>query len=273
MEGFMTKQNDGAAVAEWLRKRTGMAWYLAALIGQGAFVYFIAAFYGSRTVTGHFSAWNDKPLITGYVAGDSAGNFMFAAHVLLAAVVTLGGLVQLVPFVRSRLPGLHRWNGRLFFVVAVFLAVGGLWLTWIRKTQLSLVSAVAISVNGLLILISIAIAWRYAIARRIAEHRPWAMRTYLLVNGVWFLRVGMMGWTVINQGRPGMNNTLSGPVDVLLVFGAYLVPLLAYEAYDAAGRSRRALPKILATAMLAALTAFMAIGIFGTIALMWGPYL
>lgn len=260
-------------IAERLRQMAGLVWFLAAAIGQGAFVYFVAAFYGRRTVAGHFSAWNDKPLITGYVAGDRIGNFMFAAHVLPAAVVILGGLVQLLPFVRRRFPGLHRWNGRLFFAVAVSLAIGGLWLTWIRGTQLSLVSAVAISLNAVLILICVAVAWRAAAARRIAEHRPWAMRTYLLVNGVWFLRVGMMGWMILNHGRPGMNNTLSGPVDVVLVFGAYLIPLAAFEAYDAAGRSKQALPKIAAAAMLLALTAFMAVGIFGTVALMWGPYL
>lgn len=260
-------------IAERLRQTAGMVWFLAAAIGQGAFVYFIAAFYGSRTVAGHFPAWNDKPLITGYVAGDGAGNFVFAAHVLLAAVVTLGGLVQLLPFVRRRFPGLHRWNGRLFFAVAALTVIDGLWLTWVRGTQLSLVSAVAISLNGVLTLMCMTLAWRHAAARRIAEHRPWAMRTYLLVNGVWFLRVGMMGWMILNHGRPGMNNTLSGPVDVVLVFGAYLIPLAAFEAYDAAGRSAKPAPKLLAAAMLLALTAFMAVGIFGTVALMWGPYL
>ena len=62
--------------------------------GQAAFVGFILAFYGTRTASGDYAGWNDKPLIDGYVAGDQTGNVVFAAHVLLASVVTLAGLIQ-----------------------------------------------------------------------------------------------------------------------------------------------------------------------------------
>ena len=82
-------------MGENLLRRTSLLWFSAAVAGQGMFVLMILAFYGRRTVTGNFAGWNDKPHIKSYVPGDTAGNVMFALHVLLAAVVTAGGLLQL----------------------------------------------------------------------------------------------------------------------------------------------------------------------------------
>lgn len=89
--------DESAARADaWLR-RSAVAWYLVAATGQLAFVHFILAFFGTRTLAGQSDRWNEKPLIDGYIAGDDFGNLMFAGHALGAAVITLGGLIQLIP--------------------------------------------------------------------------------------------------------------------------------------------------------------------------------
>ena len=251
----------------------GILWFVVAAIGQAAFVGFILAFYGTRTVAGNYAGWNDKPLIDGYISGDQTGNFVFAAHVLLASLVTLAGLMQLVPAIRRAFPALHRWSGRTFLVVAGFMALSGFWLTLVRGTSLSDVSSAAIVIDGLLILIFGALAWRHAVKRRFEQHRVWAMRTFMAVSGVWFLRIGIMGWVLVNQGPVGMSGTLSGPADIVLVFGSYLIPLGLLELYFRAGRSAHAAPKLLTAALVLFAAAFTAIGVFGTIALMWGPYL
>ena len=251
----------------------GILWFVVAAIGQAAFVGFILAFYGTRTVAGNYAGWNDKPLIDGYIAGDQTGNFVFAAHVLLASLVTLAGLMQLVPAIRRAFPALHRWSGRTFLVVAGVMALSGFWLTLVRGTSLSDVSSAAIVIDGLLILIFGALAWRHAVKRRFDQHRVWAMRTFMAVSGVWFLRIGIMGWVLVNQGPVGMSGTLSGPADIVLVFGSYLIPLGLLELYFRAGRSAHAAPKLLTAALVLFAAAFTAIGVFGTIALMWGPYL
>jgi hypothetical protein len=251
----------------------GVLWFAVAAIGQTAFIGFIAAFYGVRTATGNFAAWNDKPLIDGYIAGDRMGNVVFAAHVLLASAVTLAGLMQLIPVLRRKWPRLHRWTGRSFLVIAIFMALSGFWLSAVRGTYLSVISAIAISINGLLILIFAVIAWRHALKRRFEAHRLWAMRTFMVVSGVWFLRVGLMGWVVINQGPVGMTKTMSGPADIALTFGSYLIPLAILELYFAAQRSTKSLPKITAAALVGVASLYTAVGVFGTIAFMWGPYL
>ncbi|WP_428149930.1 DUF2306 domain-containing protein [Brevundimonas sp.] len=251
----------------------GLLWFLIAAVGQTAFIGFIVAYYGVRTATGNFAGWNDKPLIDGYIAGDDAGNIIFAAHVLLAAVVTLGGLMQLIPAVRRRLPGLHRWTGRIFLVIAIFMALSGVWLALVRGTYLSTISNVAILGNAALILIFAALAWRAAVGRRFEQHRTWAMRTFMVVSGVWFLRVGLMGWVVLNRGPAGLTADMSGPVDSVMTFGSYLIPLAVLELYFAARRSPGVALKILATFVVVVAAAYTALGVFGTVAFMWGPYL
>ncbi len=258
---------------ETILRRSGLLWFLVAAMGQGAFIWMIIAHYGRKTVAGNLAGWNEKPLIKGYVAGDNLGNAMFAVHVLLAAVVTFGGLLQLLPAIRRRAPALHRWNGRLFFTIAFVMAAGGLWLTWGRHTYLSLISAISVSLNGALILLFAALAWRLAARRKFDAHRRWAMRAFLVVNGVWFLRVAIMAWVLISGGGLGMNHTLSGPADVVIQFGSYLVPLGVVEAYFHAQRSSRPVIKYRVAGLVLGMTLVTVGGIAGAVAFMWGPYM
>ena len=263
---------ESGATGNVALRRSAVAWFVVAAAGQIAFVVMILVHYGSNTVSGNLAGWNEKPLIKGYVAGDTAGNVMFAIHVLLAAVMTLGGLAQLVPAIRQRAPRLHRWNGRLFFLLAWLMALGGLWLTGVRQTYLSPISGLAVAVNGVLILIFTAVAWREAVGRRWAAHRRWALRAFMVISGVWFLRVGIMAWVIVTDGGLGMNRTMSGPANIVLQFGSYLIPLAVLEAYFHAQRSRHATTKRLAAALILLMTAITALGVFGAVAFMWLPY-
>jgi hypothetical protein len=258
---------------ETLLRRSGVVWFLVAAAGQTAFIWMIVAHYGRKTLAGVPAGWNEKPLIKGYVSGDDLGNALFAVHVLLAAVVTLGGLLQLIPAIRRRAPAVHRWNGRLFFVVAYAMAAGGLWLTWARQTYLSLISAISVSLNGVLILLFATLAWRMAAGRQFEAHRRWALRAFLVVNGVWFLRVAIMAWVVVSGGGLGMNRTLSGPADIVLQFGSYLVPLAVLEAYLRAESGASPAVKYGVAGLMLAMTLITAVGVAGAVAFMWGPYM
>jgi len=255
-----------------LLRRSGFIWYLAAAVGQLAFVWMIVAHYGRKTADGNYAGWNDKPIIKGYVAGDLPGNIMFAMHVLLAAYLTLSGLIQLVPAIRARMPAVHRWNGRILLVLSYIMALGGMWLTWVRPTYLSVISGIAVTLDGALIILFASIAWRMAATRRIDAHRPWAMRTFMVVNGVWFLRIFIMAWAVLTHGA-GMSNTLSSPVDIALQFSAFLLPLAVLETYLFAQRSGSATVRRAVACLVLLMTALMAVGIFGAVAFMWGPFM
>ncbi|MEM9172994.1 MAG: DUF2306 domain-containing protein [Pseudomonadota bacterium] len=254
-------------------RRSAQAWFFVAMLGQLGFITFIALYYGARTISGDFESWNDKPLINGYISGDMAGNVMFILHALLAMVVTAGGLMQLIPWLRNNAKTLHRITGRLFFVISIFLSVGGVWLVWVRGTRLSTAGGVSGTLNAALILWFCIAAWWHARGRRFVAHRRYALRAFMVVNGVWFLRIGIMAWVIVNQGGRGMTATMDGPADIVLMFGSYLIPLALTELYLRCQNSRRAVVTFGAAVVIGISTLVTAIGVFGTIMLMWRPHL
>jgi len=262
-----TLEKNGAG----LLRRSGQAWFAVALVGQFAFVAFILGFFGPSTLSGDLQAWNDKDHITGHVPGDMAGNIMFAVHVFLAAVITLGGVIQLIPALRNRYRAFHRWNGRLFIFIAFVMALGGLWLTWVRGSYLSMISGLATTLNGILVIVCATLALKYARDRQYAAHYRWAMRTFMAVNGVWFFRLAIMAWVIINQGPVGMNNSLSGPADIMLLFVSYLAPLAVLQLYFMAQDAERVRFRYFAVSIVMASTLLTAIGIFGAVMFMWLP--
>jgi hypothetical protein len=246
-------------------------WFGATLLGQLLFAAFVLLFYYPTLLTGDYAAWNSKPLITGFVAGDAAGNRQFALHVLAAAAMTTSGLLQLIPQIRTRWPLLHRWSGRLFLTMSLILALGGLWLVWVRGTYLTMVGAVSISLDGALIIAFGLLAWIHARKRNFAQHRRWALRAFVVASGVWFMRVGYMAWG-ITTGGAGIGKGMSGPFDLIWGFATYLLPLAALELYL---RAEHGTPR--AQYAMAAGLWLAAIAILGGSAaawmLMWWPYL
>lgn len=246
-------------------------WFAATVIGQLLFVTFILMFYYVSVLSGNFANWNAKPLITGYVAGDVAGNRNFAVHVLAAAVMTLAGLIQLVPAVRAKRPALHRWSGRTFLTMAILLSLGGLWLVWVRGSYMTLTGAIAISLDGLLILGFAAMAWYTARKRNFMAHRRWALRTFIVASGVWFMRVGYMAWGMATGGA-GIGSAMDGPFDLFWAFATYLLPLAILEVYFRAERSRPWAQSAMAVALWLCSTAILA-GSAGAWLMMWSPYI
>lgn len=251
--------------------QTASTWYFATVFGQALFLLFIVLFYYTSSLSGNFEAWDNKPNIKGFVADDAGGNVMFALHVLLAAVMTLGGLVQLVPAVRQRWPKLHRWNGRVFMVTVLSLAIGGLWLTWVRETYLTVTGAVGISMNAFLIIGFSIMAWRAAMNGDFAQHRLWALRLFVVASGVWFMRLGYMIWGIATGGA-GIGDAMNGPFDYFLAFGNSLLPLAIMEIYlrVKAGKSVRAHYQMAAALAVCAL--LVVGGSAGAWMGMWGPY-
>lgn len=246
--------------------------YLTIATGQWLFIAFILLFYYPSTLTGDFAAWNGKPLITGFVAGDTIGNLFFAAHVLIAAPITFGGLVQLLPAIRTRWPAVHRWNGRVYLACALALSLGGLWLVWVRGTWMNLTGAAGITLDALLILTFAGFAWRTARARRFVDHRRWAIRLFAVASAVWFMRVGYMAWGIATGGA-GIGEAMDGPFDLFIAFANSLLPLAVAELYLRAAARGTPLARQGAALLLALSGLVILAGSAGAWAVMWSPYL
>jgi hypothetical protein len=262
------------ALADTTLAAAARLWFAAAVAGQWAFVSYIAGFYGAPTLQGHFEAWrHNRNLITGYVAGDGVGNLAFAVHVLLAALITTSGALQLTPTLRARAPAFHRWNGRAYVLTAFIMALGGLWLVWVRGTWLNVYGLAGSTMLASLIMLSAAMTVRHAMARRIDAHRRWALRLFMVANGVWFQRIGYTAWMILNRGPVGIGDHMDGPFDIVWSFAAYLLPLAILEVYLRTRDHGSAPGKAAMAAALLSLTGVMGVGIAGAYLFMWRPLL
>ena len=254
-------------------RASAVFWFLTAALGQVAFAVYIAGLYGVAALKGDWGAWNIV-MAGGLIEGDQPGNLAILSHIALAFVITMAGILQLTPRVRQHWPRFHHWNGRAYIAAAFIVSTGGIFLTWHRIDELpSLANGVAITLNGLLIMLFAIMALRRAMARNITAHHRWALRLFVAVSGVWFLRVMVMAWVLIAQSPAGLGERLEGPVGIVLNFACWAFPLLVLEAYLLArDRGSAAVRWMVATALFL-LTLLMAAGIAMASMFMWLPHI
>ncbi|MEO6799173.1 MAG: DUF2306 domain-containing protein [Rhodanobacter sp.] len=265
-----TALNPGPAKS--LLEKAATCWFVVAGLGQMIFVAYLFGFYGRTAVLGQFDAWN-QVFPHAHVAGDTMHNTAVAMHLAFAALITAGGLLQLMTGIRRRLPRFHRWNGRIYLASAFVMGLGGLAMVWTGTNVGDLSQHIAISINALLIMLCAVMVLRHARARRFALHRRWALRLFLVVSGVWFFRIGLTFWIMVNQAPVGFDpDTFSGPALTTIAFAQFLLPLgvlqLYFYAQERTGpRGRRAM-----AGGLFASTLVTAAGIVAASMMLWLPH-
>ncbi len=249
------------------------AWLTVAFLGQLLFGVYILVFYGGSTIAAEFDRWNEV-MPHGYREGDWKGNLVVGMHVLLASVIVIGGPLQFIS--RYRFPRFHRWLGRVYVSTAILVSTAGLTMVWTRGAVGDNTQHISISIQALYIIGFALLTIYYARARQFEKHRNWALRLFMVVNGVWFFRVGLMFWLLINQGPVGFDpKTFTGPfLTVLSIFTyAIPIPLIILEMYLHAGRSTSRLFPIVTSIVILIATIMTGVGIFGAAMGMWLPRL
>ena len=250
---------------------TVKSWVAIALLGQWLFASYIFILYAMPALAGAPELVSKLSPVTGMKKDIGGDLTVLFAHILPAIIMALSGLLQLFPAIRKRFPAFHRWNGRVFFVLGVTGAFTGMYLSWVAGLRLSDTGALGISLNGMLIPVFIALAWYTAVTKRFAAHQRFAIHSFILVNGVWFFRLYLMGWYVINQGPNGNSKHIDGPADIALSFLCYLVPMLLAELVFYAKRSRHVEIKWSVAVFALAGLAFTVIGVGAASMMMWWP--
>jgi uncharacterized membrane protein len=265
-----TNRLDLSSVADRALKASARFWFVVTVIGQFAFAFAIASFFGLTALRGDYHGWS-KFITHGYVPGDTIGNLAVAMHVASAAIIMLAGAVQLVPGVRNRFPAFHRWNGRVYILTVVILSMAGLYMTWIRGSVGGPVQHLISTLGAVLIWLCGAMALRYALARDFKTHRRWALRFFLVASGSWFFRLMIFLYMLVFGPVAFDQATLQGPLFTSISVAQYLVPLAVLEVYLRA-KDRSSAPARLATATgLFVLTLAMAAGIFAVSMAIWIP--
>jgi len=150
-------------------------WFATVLVGQAIFSYYIVMLYYLATFRQDLERFNTV-MPGGHIEGDLGGNIAVVIHVLLAAIITVGGLMQLIPIIRSKWPSIHRWNGRLYVTTAMLMSLSGMFMVLTRSDKVvgGLIGHIAIMINGTLIVVCAIMAFKYARHKQFAQHRGWA---------------------------------------------------------------------------------------------------
>ncbi|UAM99046.1 DUF2306 domain-containing protein [Polaribacter litorisediminis] len=244
-------------------------WFLVTLIGQWIFAFYVAIYHGSLIFQKGLKGMGETHMPNSYISGDSLGNIILATHLVTAVIIIGGGPLQLIPQIRLKFPRFHRWLGRMYMLFACFGAMAGLYLIWTRPRPSfgNLFQEVAISIEGVLILIFSFLALRYAIVRKIHIHRRWALRLFITASGVWFLRIGYKFWYFIEDL---LGFKLENFFD-FWSFGSFLIPLAVLEFYLRIKDKKNKSKQLALAILLFVLTLIMSVGIFLAVKEMWLP--
>lgn len=256
---------------DWLA-RSAKTWFIVTAIGQWLFVAYILGYYGLRFATDGVGGFAGTQLANGFIAGDGIGNIALAIHILVAGLIIAAGQIQLVPAIRNTLPLLHRCSGWFFMVASVIVSIAGFYLTWSRERVIgSLIQDIGVTGSGVLVMLFVPIALYYAIKRNFAAHRRWALRLFMVVSAVWFLRLMVFGWFMATGGIGIDGKTFTGPFLEVVSFAQYLLPLAMLELYFWASKPKNKRYQSAVASLIFVFCAAMAIGIFAISSVSWIP--
>lgn len=266
-----TPSNSKSNSNKKLLKTAINSWFVVVVIGQFIFATYILGLYGVSGLAGDFERWNTSSP-HGYEANDIWGNVFFGIHMALAAVITIGGPLQLMKKVRTKFPKFHRINGRVYIFSAFVISLAGLYLSWVRGSVGGLTGSIFISINAAFIMVSAFYTIKYAVARKLAIHRKWAIRLFLAMSGVWFFRVFLMLWLTINQGPAGFDmKTFTGPALNMLYIFSYVLPIIFAGFYFKAKANGSKKGRLAVSIFLLVLTLCIFIGTITATMGMWLP--
>src|SRR5271157_1495820 len=107
------------SVAETALQAATRVWFGVTVLGQLAFGFTVASFYGLTALRGDYHGWT---MTNGHMPGITIHTPAVAMHLISAVLVMLAGAVQLVPQVRQRFPRFHHWNGRIYMLTGLAIS-------------------------------------------------------------------------------------------------------------------------------------------------------
>jgi Predicted membrane protein (DUF2306) len=241
------------------------AWVSASLFGL-----YILAFYAGALADRTMMRWNEN-LPGLYEPGTLVTTSGIAMHFAAGGIILILGCFQLIPGVRSRVPALHRWIGRVYVSASILAGLGGLTFIIARGTIGGPVMDLGFAGYGILTVLCAVQTYRYARARQLSQHRAWALRLFALAIGSWLYRMDYGFWLLLAHGA-GHVPTFRGWFDHIMAFFFYvpnllLVELLLRSSHKEAWFGAR----LAASAAFVVATGFLLLGTYYFTKFYWGP--
>ena len=150
------------------------------------------------------------------------------AHFAAGSLILMLGCIQLIERIRVNYPTVHRILGRLYVVLSLITAIGGLSFIMIKGTVGGLWMDIGFTGYGVLTFIAAIATIHYARLKSFQEHSAWAIRLFALAIGSWLYRMDYGFWFMFTDGV-GHNNQFNGPFDVFMDFFFYIPNLIVAE--------------------------------------------
>jgi hypothetical protein len=150
-----------------------------------------------------------------------AYGWAFYAHLVSGPASLLLGVILVSDRFRRIAPQWHRRLGRVQgMCVLLLVAPSGLWMA--RYAESGAVAAAGLASLAMVTAVFVALGWRSAVQRRIADHRRWMWRTFLLLCSAVVIRLIGGAATVVH-------------FDALWLYpfscwASWLAPLAVFEA-------------------------------------------
>ncbi len=204
------------------RTLLAVVWLSSLLFGL-----YILANYAAAYSDNDLQRWNDVlPEI--YLPGQPAASIGIGIHFAAGGLILLLGGLQLIGSIRSRFPVFHRWTGRVYVVLSLLAAAGGLSFIVIRGTVGGPVMNIGFAGYGIAMFICAIQTMRYAMAREFTTHQVWAWRLYALAIGSWLYRMDYGLWLALTNWV-GHTDDFRGWFDYAMAFFFYVPNLIIVE--------------------------------------------
>lgn len=240
-------------------------WISATLFGL-----YILAFYFAALLQGNPAQWNE--MLPGlYDTRTESATLGIGLHFAAGGVILVLGCIQLIPYIRTTYPAVHRWLGRVYVSAALLTAIGGLIFIFIKGTIGGLVMDIAFAGYGIAMFVTAWQTYRYARAQQFENHRAWAIRLFALAIGSWLYRMDYGFWLLFTDGL-GHSPSFQGPFDYFMDFFFYLPNLLVAEVFIGRRKMMRTpMAQWLAASGLLLATAFLLLATYFFTKHYWGP--
>ena len=258
--------NKSDRVLRW----AGIALVATVWISALLFGLYILAFYAAALYDGNMTKWN-KILPGLYQPNSRAATVGIGMHFAAGGIILVLGCIQLMERIRIMRPRLHHWIGRVYVVASLLAAVGGLVFIFVKGTIGGTVMDIGFGLYGVLMFVCAIETMRHAKARRLPEHRVWALRLFSLAIGSWLYRMDYGFWFLLADGA-GHAKDFHGTFDQVMSFFFYIPNLLVVELFVRAKEVRSSSAvKITASIALFTATAFLLLGTYFFTDRLWGP--
>ena len=240
-------------------------WISAAIFG----VYILALYVGAIGA-GTLQQWN-KNLPKLYEPQAASATIGIGMHFLAGAVLLALGPIQFIGSIRSRMPAVHRWIGRIYTAGAAAAGVGGLLFIALKGTVGGTPMNVGFALYGVLTVLAAMKTALHAWRRELDRHRAWAIRLFALAIGSWLYRMDYGFWALAANGA-GHTKAFDGPFDVVMSFFFFIPNLVVAEAIIRARHAHASVAmRSIAATLLTAATGFVVLGTYYFTRYHWGP--